>query len=246
MSKTIFITGINSGVGKEMALLYKKDGYIIGGGDLSDNVCSELTNECSFYKKLDVTRKEEVTNSIQSFLNKFKHIDILFACAGISMPKKIIPDFELGYKVIDINIKGVLYTVEATLPSMIKRKSGHIVTMGSISGLFGVPGMAIYGASKSALINFMETLRIDLKKYNIKVTTLAPGFIKTPLTDLNTHKMPFLMDAKIACLKMKNAVDTNKGLYVLPWQMRIVSKVLKTLPKPIYNYLQSLNLLKTT
>jgi short-subunit dehydrogenase len=105
--------------------------------------------------------------------------------------------------------------------------------------------MAIYGASKSAVINLCESLEIDLHKYDIHVTTLAPGFIKTPLTAENDHKMPFLMDQTTAARKIKWAIDHKKGFYAFPFPLSFMAKGLYHMPRTLYKKFMKLDIMGT-
>tara|TARA_B100001971_G_scaffold84647_1_gene77942 strand:+ start:38430 stop:39167 length:738 start_codon:yes stop_codon:yes gene_type:complete len=239
--KNIFITGGLTGMGQEVAKIYKSLGYNIG-------ICSfeapDTVNADFFtYYQADVTDKDALKKAIESFKNTYGSLDIVFANAGINHPKQSIPDWDRVRKVIDVNIMGVINTLEPSVKIMKEQGSGQIVTVASVSAFSGLPGMAGYGASKSFVLSMSETLAIDLKDYGISVTTIAPGFIKTPLIKDNKHKMPFLMEQSDAAKIIVKAVSQKRALKIFPTPMYFVSSVLKYLPRAIYRKFMSSDIL---
>lgn len=241
---TIFITGGTSGIGLEVARLFLADGYQVGvcSFESPEQARAIIPAEMDYYQA-DVTDKTAVSLAIHAFYQKHQSLDIVVANAGISMPKASIPDFEIGRKVIQVNVLGVLNTFEPAIQLMLPLKKGQLVALGSIAGTNGLPGTAIYGASKAAVINLCEALEIDLADYGIQVTTLAPGFIATPLTQHNTHKMPFMMTQEKAAQIIQQAIIEKKGLYIFPWRMKMVSRMLYHLPRVLYKAFMKWDLL---
>lgn len=234
--KNIFITGGISGLGNALAQMFHRNGYRVGVCDIADKSEAEnILSENIIYYHADVLDKENLAGAIRDFASHGS-LDIVVANAGISMPKAKIPDFELGRKVIEINVIGALNTFEPAIAIMKRQRSGQLVAMGSIAGIIGLPGTAIYGASKSAIINLCESLEIDLHHYGIQVTAIAPGFIDTPLTKNNKHKMPFLMPQEKAVRLIYDAVIKKKGLSVFPFPLMVISRILYHLPRGFYKY----------
>jgi short-subunit dehydrogenase len=231
----VFITGGLTGMGKEVGLLLKEDGHTVAVSSFQDyeDIKSDLPFGFEYYKA-DVRDKERMKEVITEFKNKFGSIDLVYANAGINHPKVSIPDWERGLDVIDINIKGVIHTVAPAIEYMKEQKTGHIVTIASISAYAGLPGMSIYGSTKAFIKSFSESLSIDLKPYGIDVTMVAPGFVLTPLTESNNHKMPFLINQKEAAVHIKKAIDKKKAVHIFPLPMSAISKVLYYLPRFIY------------
>lgn len=235
----IYITGGTTGIGLDLALLYVKQGHQVAicGRDkskLSPEILAENKN-LSFYE-VDVTKAKELRESVANFAPL--GLDIMIANAGIALGNKtIIPDFNRARQVIDININGVINAFEAALPRMIENKKGHLVATASVAGFVGLPGASSYCASKAAVLTLCESLSLDLRQFNIDVTALAPGFIDTPLTRVNHHPMPFLMSSKKAAPMIQKAIESKKTLYAFPWQMSILMKTLKVLPRFIYRYI---------
>jgi NAD(P)-dependent dehydrogenase (short-subunit alcohol dehydrogenase family) len=233
----VFITGGSSGLGLELAKRFLNDGHTVAVCAVeSEQEIHHLIPEKLKYFEADVCDTEQMKKVMHNFAAQAGGLDIAVANAGISMPKAKIPDFSLGRKLIEINVLGTLNTFEPAIEIMKQQRSGQLVAMGSIAGTVGLPGTAIYGASKSAVINLCESLEIDLHHFGIQVTTLAPGFIDTPLTKNNRHKMPFLLSQEKAVDLIYNAILKKRGFYIIPWQMRIISRILYHLPRGFYKW----------
>ena len=242
MTKNVFITGGLTGMGSELAKLYVKRGYKVGICSFEATETVEKFTEFSYYKA-DVTDKEAVKNAIEKFREENGSLDYVFANAGINHPKMSVPDWDRVRKVIDVNIIGVINTIEPAIEIMKKQGSGHLITVASVSAFCGLPGMAGYGASKSFILSMSESLSIDLKQFGINVTTVAPGFIKTPLTDGNKHKMPFMLEQNEAAEIIAKSVDKKRAVKIFPTPMALVSVILKYLPRKMYRAFMSADVL---
>ncbi|MCF8461340.1 MAG: SDR family NAD(P)-dependent oxidoreductase [Flavobacteriales bacterium] len=235
----VFITGGLSGLGLDLSHRFLADGYTVGVCDLqSDDEAKPLLKTGIQYFQADVCDTMRMSVIIHQFAEANNGLNIMVANAGISMPKTKIPDFNRGRKVIEINVIGVLNTFEPAIDIMKEQGHGQLVGIGSVAGTVGLTGVAIYGASKSAVINLCESLEIDLSTFGIHVTTLAPGFVETPLTSHLKHKMPFKISQEEAVNLMYRAILKKKGLYILPFKMMLLSRFLYHLPRPIFKYLQ--------
>jgi len=242
MKKTVFITGGLTGMGFELAKLYQSQGFVVGICSFEAKESVELDKSFSYYQA-DVTDKEALSCAIYQFKKDHGSLDIIFANAGINHPKMSVPNWDRVRKVIDVNILGVINTIEPAIEIMKEQGSGHIVTIASVSAFCGLPGMAGYGASKSFILSMSETLSIDLAQFGINVTTVAPGFVKTPLVKENNHKMPFLMEQSEAAAIIAKAVKNKRVLKVFPTPMKFVSLVLKYLPRFLYRKVMSSDML---
>lgn len=231
----VFITGGTTGIGLALAKEYLESGDEVGicGRDLS-KVPSEFRqySQLKMYE-LDVTDREKVKSTISEFAQG--NLDLLIANAGRSVGSKTKrPDFDASRDVININVFGVLNSFEGALDIMLEKKKGHIVAVGSVAGMVGLPGASSYSASKAAVIKLCESYSLDLKKWGIDVSCVCPGFIDTPLTRKNDHSMPWLMSSEKAAKMIKRALEKKKALYVFPWQMRSVMFVLERMPRFLY------------
>ncbi len=190
--KTILITGASSGFGLETAKIFAKNGYRIIAVARRGERLKELKNRIGkniLTIKLDVSDKEKVFKKLRNLPNEFSNIDILVNNAGFALgvSRANDADIEDWEKMVDVNIKGLLYVAKAILPNMIKRKSGYIFNMGSMAGNWPYEGGNVYGATKAFVRQFSLNLRTDLKGTNIRVTNIEPGLAKTEFSKVRFH-----------------------------------------------------------
>jgi short-subunit dehydrogenase len=158
-------------------------------------------------------------------------IDLLVANAGVGFPTLLDPvnlvDVETMFQV---NVLGVVYSIAAVLPEMLRRSKGHLAAVSSLAGYKGLPGESGYCASKAAVNVYMEGLRIQLRRRGIAVTTLCPGFVRTPMTAPNKFHMPFLLEAEDAARRIVRALESRAKVYNFPGQLSLVIKLTRWLP----------------
>jgi short-subunit dehydrogenase len=158
-------------------------------------------------------------------------VDLLVANAGVGAPTLLDPmnvnDIEQMFRV---NTLGVVYSIEAVLPEMLRRGRGHLAAVSSLAAYKGLPGESAYCASKAAVNSYLEGLRIQLRERNIAVTTICPGFVKTPMTEVNHFKMPWLLTADEAAWRIVRALARRKKVFNFPWQMSLLMKMTAWLP----------------
>ena len=231
MSLNIFITGGTSGLGLSLARAYKKQGACVAvcGRDLS-----KVESDDFIKYQVNVTSKDEVQNAINKF-GRDRKIDIVIACAGRSFERKTqVPDYEISKEIIETNLFGVLNTFQSALPKMLDQKHGQLVAISSVAGLCGFPGVSAYSASKAAVMKLCEGYQVDLSSLGITTTCIAPGFIKTPLTDKNHHKMPFIMSCEKATTLCLEAIRKRKAFYTFPFFFSHFLIFLSFLPRGLY------------
>jgi short-subunit dehydrogenase len=250
----IFITGASSGIGYALAHEYAKRyansdcsiGLVSRRSDHLQDLANSLQNQyhvtCSIYP-LDVRDSLACQLAAQDFTSKFGAPNVVIASAGVSRGtlteyREDIPAFQA---VMDINVMGMVHTFQPFIAAM-KQAAQHgqnaqLVGVASVAGIRGIPGSAAYSASKSAVITYCESLRAEMQHYNIAVSTIAPGYIRTPMTEINQYKMPFLMDADVFAYKFANAVDNKARYQVIPWQMGIIAKIMRLIPARLWDYL---------
>lgn len=196
MNKTIMITGATSGFGRAIAVRFAKYGFdIIITGRRTDRL-GGLEKELLMYGKIrvlalnfDVRKQPDVESAINKLPEEWKSIDILVNNAGLAaglghIDKGLIDDWD---RMIDTNVKGLLYVTRAVAPLMVARKSGHIINIGSIAGKGAYENGNVYCATKSAVDSLSKSMRIDLLKDNIKVTHVAPGMAETEFSLVRFH-----------------------------------------------------------
>lgn len=240
----IFITGGTTGIGLALAESYLKDGHDVGicGRDLSKLPEDFLIrNPKAKGYVVDVLDKETLQNAVNDFAQG--KLDIIVANAGRSMGSKTRkPNFDATRDVLNINIMGVVNTFEAAFDIMYEQGHGQMVATASVAGLIGLPGAAAYSGSKAAVLKMCESYALDFKNFGIHVTAIAPGFIKTPLTDKNDHSMPFIMPVEKGARMYRNAIEKKKVLYVFPWQMKCITYLLDKMPRFLYRWIMSLKI----
>jgi hypothetical protein len=186
--KVVVVTGASSGIGRATALELAKRNAKVACLARREDRLSDLSQKIkddggkSLAIECDVTDRSQVSDAIETATETFGPVDILVANAGV-MPLSFMDrcDVEGWDQMIDVNIKGVLYSIAAVLPSMLERESGHIVPVSSVAGRRVMPGGAVYCATKHAVHALAEGLRSEVATKNIRVTTIAPGFVSTEL-----------------------------------------------------------------
>ncbi|NNL21078.1 MAG: SDR family NAD(P)-dependent oxidoreductase [Ignavibacteriaceae bacterium] len=240
----VLLTGASSGIGHSLAKLLPKENcslaLIARRKDLLDNLVNEIRQKnCSIKTyKCDVSVIEEVREVYNQIKNDFGKVDVTILNAGVS-GRSEIADFnsELAQDILGPNILGITNWVDVLLPDLLNRKNGTIVGVSSIADLKGFPKSGLYNASKAAASIFLESLRIELKPYNIKVITVRPGFVRTPMTDKNEFYMPLLMDADKAAQIILAGIKKEKKIIQFPLLMVILAGLVRLLPKRLFEYL---------
>jgi len=241
-SLKVFITGATSGIGESLARQYANQGATLGlvGRRLAllHKIKSKIKTPCEIYG-MDVTNQKDLEKAANHFIKKYGAPDIVIANAGVSTgtlagEKEDLHTFK---RVIEINLFGVIHTFLPFIEVFKKRKSGQLVGIASVAGIRGLPGSGAYSTSKAALINYLESLRIEMKPYDIHVTTIAPGYIHTPMTKHNRYAMPFILEVDVAVSRFIKAIQNKKGFVIIPWQMNIVGTIMKLLPSFLWDFL---------
>ena len=224
------------------AIELAKKGAILGLLARREELLKSLAEKCESVGgkarifACDVVDEEGVTDAAESLRKEFGKINILIANAGIAGPKhaKDLTTADVR-KVIDINFMGAVNAVTAVLPKMIEQKNGHLVAISSLAGFRGLPRSASYSASKGAMTNFFESVRLDVHSLGIDVTIIQPGFIKTPLTSGRENKMPFLMELDEAIPYFIRAIEKKKKFSAFPWQLATFVRLGRIFPAWLYD-----------
>ena len=236
--KTIWITGGSTGIGKALALKFANEGWNVAISARRENLLKEIadTNANISSFPLDVTDKSKCKEVFEQIKKKFENIDICFFSTGTWNPKKEKDiDVEQIEDVFKINFFGTLNSIKAVEEYFKNKKSGKIAIVSSIAGYRGLPNSTGYGPSKSALNNLAESLYFDFGRSNVRVCLVSPGFIKTPMTDKNDFKMPFLKTADYAADKIYEGL-VNKNIFEIhfPKSFTLILKFFSFLPSKLY------------
>lgn len=238
----VFITGASSGIGIALAREYAARGAILGlaarRGDALQALASELGTPCHLYA-LDVRDHPALAAAGADFIAHAGVPDIVVANAGVSIGTLTEAEEDLASfrAVIDTNLLGMAHTFQPFVAAMRAAGRGRLVGIASVAGIRGLPGAGAYCASKAAAIAYLESLRVELRGSGVRVVTLAPGYIATPMTAKNPYPMPFLMPADQAARSMARAIDRGARFAVMPWQMGLVARLLRLLPRPLFDAL---------
>jgi len=257
-NKNIIITGASSGIGYQLTKYLAKEGANLALLARRKNILDDLAQEIkSFPSRNDqysnrekiitaycnVTSKESVKTAFDFVKKEFGNIDIAILNSGASY-RMSVEEFnvDLLEEIFNVNLIGLVYCLNEIIPAFIQKRNGCIVGISSLSEVRGFPASAAYCSSKAAVSIFLESIRIELKKYNIKVLTVKPGFIRTPMTDKNEFYMPFFMSVEKAAAIIIRGIKKEKRIIQFPLPTVLGSKLLKFLPDKVSDYLLSLPL----
>ena len=245
-NKIVVLTGASSGIGYHLAKLLPKENcslaLIARRKNILDDLVQELNNKDIKVKayRCNVGKLDEVRFTFKEIKKDFGRIDIAILNAGVSSRKDITNySSEMADEIFNTNTLSIVYCIEQILPEFLERKDGMIVGVSSLAEARGFPKSGFYNASKSAASLLLESLRVELKSYNVKVLTVKPGFVRTPMTDKNEFHMPFLMDVETAAKIILNGIKKEKNIIQFPFPTVIGSKVLKFVPNFLFDFLMS-------
>ena len=241
MNKVVWITGASSGIGKSLALKFAKEGWNVAISARREKLLNEISESNDKIKAftLDVTNKNDCEKVFENVLDKFKKIDLCIFATGTWDPIKN-KDIDLNQieDTFKVNFFGTLYSIKAVEKYFKDRGDGHISLISSIAGYRGLPASSGYGPSKAALNNLAESLYLDFKRFNVRVSLITPGFIKTPMTDKNQFKMPFIKSPEYAAEKIYKGLIHSKSFEIdFPKELTTIIKFFKFLPNKIYLHL---------
>lgn len=242
MASRVFITGASSGIGAALAAHYARDGAVLGlcarRLEPMQALLSGLRSEGACYR-VEVTDPASLQAAAADFTGRFGIPDIVIANAGIGggTLTEHAEDLPVFRRIMDTNVLGMATTFQPFVGPMRSRASGTLVGIASVAGFRGLPGGGAYSASKSAAITYLESLRVELHGSGVSVVTLCPGYIRTPFTAGNRYRMPFLIDAADAARRMARVIAAKRRLAVIPWQMALVSVLLRGVPRWLFDRL---------
>jgi short-subunit dehydrogenase len=233
------ITGASSGIGwalaKELAGQGAKVGLVARRLEKLEALAVEIRTAVPGANiataAADVAVREQALEAIHSVREQLGPVDLLVANAGVGAPTLLNPlNIDQVERMFRVNLFGVIYSIEAVMPEMLQRRAGQIAAVSSLSAYKGLPGESAYCASKAAVNIYMEGLRIQLRRYNIAVTTICPGFVKTPMTEPFEFKMPFVMEADAAARRIVRALSRRRKVYSFPLPTVLLMKMTQWLP----------------
>ena len=241
----VFITGASSGIGQALAHRYHQAGFRLA---LVARRTSEVKTWASAqgispdsYEiySADVSVTDSIVAAGRDCIARQGVPDVVIANAGISvgMDTAVLSDIDVMARTFATNNIGMAATFQPFVDAMVQRRSGTLVGIGSVAGIRGLPGHGAYCASKAAVISYCESLRGELRPHGVRVVTVSPGYIDTPLTRQNRYRMPFLMQAGDFADQAFRAIAAGVSYRVIPWQMGVVAKLLRLLPNGLFDAL---------
>ena len=239
----VFITGASSGIGQALAHRYHQAGFRLA-------LVARRTSEVKTWAgaqgispdsyeiySADVSVTDSIVAAGRDCIARQGMPDVVIANAGISvgMDTAVLSDIDVMARTFATNNIGMAATFQPFVDAMVQRGSGTLVGIGSVAGIRGLPGHGAYCASKAAVISYCESLRGELRPHGVRVVTVSPGYIDTPLTQQNRYSMPFLMQPADFADRAFRTIQAGVSYRVIPWQMGVVAKLLRMLPNPLFD-----------
>jgi NAD(P)-dependent dehydrogenase (short-subunit alcohol dehydrogenase family) len=237
----VVISGASSGIGLALARHYLERGATVAAfarrGELLQQLSLQFPDKVFPYT-LDVRDAAAIGAAARDFMARVGVPDIVIANAGVSIGTltRHAEDNDVFRQVMDINVLGAVQTFQPFIDKM-RAPGGRLVGIASVAGFRGLPGAGAYSASKAALISYMESLRLEMHGSGVKVVTICPGNIRTPMTDINPYPMPFMLEVDDAAQRFARVIERGCLFSVVPWQMGLAGRVLKLLPNWLYDRL---------
>jgi short-subunit dehydrogenase len=242
VSLRVFITGASSGIGEALAREYGRRGARIGLVARREarlrELAATLDAPCLVHAA-DVRDAAALGEAARAFCDRFGGVDVVIANAGVSAGTLTDrgEDRPVFQEILDINVVGLFNTFQPFLQIMRAQRAGTLVGIASVAGFRGLPGAGAYSASKAAAISYLESLRVELRGSGVRVVSINPGYIDTPMTRGNPYPMPFMLPPDQAARRMARAIERGARSVVIPWQMGVIGAVLRALPGPVYDAL---------
>lgn len=245
VSPLLFITGASSGIGQALAAQAYARGYRLAlvarrGAELQAWAAAQGFDASRYaVYAADVRDVAAITRVGRECIRTQGLPDVVVANAGISVgiDTAIESDLEVLRAIYETNNLGMAATFSPFVAPLCERRSGTLVGIGSVGGIRGLPGHAGYSSSKAAVIAYCESLRGECRATGVKVVTIVPGYVDTPLTAANRYSMPFLMSPADFAEKALNAIEAGVSYRVIPWQMGVVAKLMRALPNALFDRL---------
>lgn len=239
-SLRVFITGASSGLGAALARHYAAHGAQLGlvarRAELLAHLAKELPIPPEVYG-LDVCDATALQNAAEDFIARHGLPDIVIANAGVSAGTltEETQDAAVFARILQVNLLGMVHTFQPFVAAMHQASAGHLVGIASVAGIRGLPGAGAYCASKAAAITYLESLRVELHGSGVKVSTILPGYVDTPMTAVNPYPMPFMLPAPLAAQSIAKHIERGASYAVVPWKMGLVARLLRLLPNRLYD-----------
>ena len=239
----LFVTGASSGIGQALAARFYQDGYRLA-------LVARRTSELEAWATArgldaarfriygaDVANVDSIVAAGTACIAQQGVPDVVIANAGISIGMDTAErgDLNVMARTFATNNLGLAATFHPFVAAMAARGSGRLVGIGSVAAIRGLPGHGAYCASKAGVVAYCESLRGEMRASGVKVVTLCPGYVDTPLTQGNRYGMPFLLQPEAFADRALRAIEAGTSYRVIPWQMGVVAKLMRMLPNPVFD-----------
>lgn len=243
----VFVTGASSGIGQALALRYGRAGSRLALVGRQPQALQDWARAQGWPAErwavygADVADVDAIAAAGRDCIERQGLPDVVLASAGVSigMDTREFDDLAVMRDTFAINNTGLAATFHPFVDAMQRRGSGTLVGIASVAAIRGLPGHGAYCASKAGVVAYCESLRGELRGSGVRVVTLLPGFVATPLTARNPYRMPFLLSADTFAARAQRAIDAGVSYRVIPWQMAIVARLLRLLPDALYDRLMA-------
>ena len=238
------VTGASSGIGRGLAVRLAQEGYAVALAARRFDRLEEVAGDIRDYGgvaipiRCDVSDPEQVRAAVAECRERLGPVELLVANAGIgSRTEPGHLSAEEVERVLAVNFWGAVHAAEAVLPEMLRRRMGHLVAVASVAGFGGLPGRGSYTASKAALFNFFESLRMDLRDSGVAVTVISPGFVRTEMTRQDDRPRPFIMEVDEAVDRMMRAIHARRPSLMFPRRLAGIAWMGRIFPRSFYDFL---------
>ncbi len=234
-SKTVWITGAGKGIGRALAIRMAQQGWTVAASARTQSDLLSLQSDCPpqsvHIYPLDITNSEANEQVIARMEAELGPLDMVILNAGTHQPNPVDGFSVAAFrKLVETNVMGTVNGLAPVIERFTARQAGHIAIVASLAGYRGLPKASAYGATKAALINMAEALKVELEPFNVKLSLINPGFVETPLTDKNTFPMPFLISVDRAVDAICHGLERGSFEISFPWRFSVIMKLIRLLP----------------
>lgn len=239
--RRVFVTGASTGLGLALARHYLARGASVGVTSRREEALAAAYRDQPAALRLvaDVRDAASMRDAARRFLERVGPPELVIGNAGVSVGTltEHAEDVDQFRGVMETNVLGLVHTFQPFVAPMRSTGGGVLAGIASVAGVRGLPGAGAYSASKAAAIAYLESLRVELRGAGVDVVTVCPGYIRTPMTERNPYRMPFILDADEAARRIARVIAARRRLAVVPWQMAVVARLLRLLPPAVYDNL---------
>ena len=244
--KVVVVTGASSGLGAEMARQLAAMGARVGLTARREPELREVEDSIrraggsAFVVPADAGDPLATRSAFRAIAETLGPVDVLIANAGLGISTSAIGfSAESFDRMISVNLSGAAHAIEAVLPRMLRERTGQIVGISSLAGLRGLPGSGGYSATKAGLSTLLEGLRPELRRWGVQVTTVHPGFVRTPMTEGPSKRTPWMMEVEPAVQIILRGVEAGRTRVDFPWRMATLLGMVRLLPDPLFDWISA-------